>query len=137
MLTPRDLKYSPTREGVPSSDDNFTANDLVSAQDALENEAREVLGETGVCCTYDLGPLKQPVRAVDAPAVLQLTSLCSSSPASPASTTALYVQRAQWAVTEITTWWSCSTDATFNASVEQGAWARDPSARSRRERTRQ
>jgi E3 ubiquitin-protein ligase UBR7 len=62
MLTPRDLKFSPTREGVPSSDDNYLASDLVAAQDALEAEARDVLGETGVCCTHDLGYIKQPVR---------------------------------------------------------------------------
>ncbi|ORY92683.1 hypothetical protein BCR35DRAFT_298172 [Leucosporidium creatinivorum] len=62
-LTHNDLLFSPTRDGVPSSDDNFTANDLVAAQDALETEAREVLGETGNQCTYDLGYIKQPLYA--------------------------------------------------------------------------
>lgn len=32
MLTRDSLLFSPTRDGVPSSDDNFTAGDLVAAQ---------------------------------------------------------------------------------------------------------
>lgn len=60
-LTHESLLFSPTRDGVPSSDDNFTAGDLVAAQDALEAEARETLPFSFGQCTYDLGYIKQPV----------------------------------------------------------------------------
>lgn len=63
MLTRDSLLFSPTRDGVPSSDDNFTAGDLVAAQDALEAEAREVIPYTFSHCTGDMGYIKQPVFA--------------------------------------------------------------------------
>lgn len=56
------LLFSPTRDGVPSSDDNFNALDLVAAQDALEAEAREAVPYASEC-TYDLGYIKQPLYA--------------------------------------------------------------------------
>lgn len=62
-LTHEALLFSPTREGVPSSDDNFTADDLIAAQDALEAEARDALPFSFAQCTYDLGYLKQPLFA--------------------------------------------------------------------------
>ncbi|GAA5861803.1 hypothetical protein JCM3774_001307 [Rhodotorula dairenensis] len=60
MLNRNALLFSPTREGVPSSDDNFNALDLVAAQDALEAEARDAVPYASEC-TYDLGYIKQPL----------------------------------------------------------------------------
>lgn len=62
MLNRNALLFSPTRDGVPSSDDNFNALDLVAAQDALEAEAREAVPYASEC-TYDLGYIKQPLYA--------------------------------------------------------------------------
>lgn len=61
MLSRSSLLFSPTRDGVPSSDDNFTVADLCAAQDALENEARDALPFRFDSCTFDLGHIKQPV----------------------------------------------------------------------------
>ncbi|GAA5848064.1 hypothetical protein JCM9279_007438 [Rhodotorula babjevae] len=63
MLDRDALLFSPTRDGVPSSDDQFTADDLLGAQDALEAEARETLPYRFDQCTYDLGYIKQPLWA--------------------------------------------------------------------------
>ncbi|GAA5983185.1 hypothetical protein JCM11641_006839 [Rhodosporidiobolus odoratus] len=63
MLDRDALLFSPTRDGVPSSDDNFFASDLIAAQDALEEEAREAIPYASTECTYDLGYLKQPLFA--------------------------------------------------------------------------
>ena len=38
MLNRESLLFSPTRDGVPSSDDDFTAADIAAAQVALEEE---------------------------------------------------------------------------------------------------
>ncbi|GAA6024884.1 hypothetical protein JCM8202_003768 [Rhodotorula sphaerocarpa] len=61
MLNRDALLFSPTREGVPSSDD-FYASDIVAAQEALEAEAREAVRYASEC-TYDLGHIKQPLYA--------------------------------------------------------------------------
>ncbi|GAA6027342.1 hypothetical protein JCM8097_002610 [Rhodosporidiobolus ruineniae] len=63
MLNRDALLFSPTREGVPSSDDGFFAADMIAAQDALEEEAREAIPFSGDECTYDLGYIKQPLYA--------------------------------------------------------------------------
>ncbi|GAA6063129.1 hypothetical protein JCM10212_002332 [Sporobolomyces blumeae] len=63
MLNRDSLLFSPTREGVPSSDDNFYASDVAAAQDALEAEARETLPFKFEECTYDLGYIRQPLYA--------------------------------------------------------------------------
>ncbi|GAA6049601.1 hypothetical protein JCM3770_005029 [Rhodotorula araucariae] len=63
MLNRDALLFSPTRDDVPSSDDHFTATDLIAAQDALEAEARETLPYRFDQCTYDLGYIKQPLFA--------------------------------------------------------------------------
>ncbi|GAA5857529.1 hypothetical protein JCM8547_009323 [Rhodosporidiobolus lusitaniae] len=63
MLDRNALLFSPTREGVPSSDDNFYASDLVAAQEALEEEAKEAIPFAATECTYDLGYIKQPLYA--------------------------------------------------------------------------
>lgn len=55
------MLFSPTRENIPSSDDHFTAEDLIQAQVALEAEAREVLPFDFTTCTYYLGPIKQAI----------------------------------------------------------------------------
>ena len=65
-VTRESLLFSPTRDGVPSSDDSFSAIDLVGAQDALEAEARDVLPFSFNSCTYDLGPIKQHVSVIHA-----------------------------------------------------------------------
>ncbi|POY71773.1 hypothetical protein BMF94_5134 [Rhodotorula taiwanensis] len=62
MLNHEALLFSPTRDGVPSSDDNFYASDLIAAQDALEAEAREAVPYAAEC-SYDLGYIKQPLYA--------------------------------------------------------------------------
>lgn len=62
MLNREALLFSPTREGVPSSDD-FVADDLIGAQEALEAEAREIMPYKFDACTYDLGYIKQPLFA--------------------------------------------------------------------------
>ncbi|GEM07394.1 E3 ubiquitin-protein ligase UBR7 [Rhodotorula toruloides] len=62
MLNREALLFSPTREGVPSSDD-FVAEDLIGAQEALEAEAREIMPYKFDACTYDLGYIKQPLFA--------------------------------------------------------------------------
>ncbi|KAI5474663.1 E3 ubiquitin-protein ligase UBR7 [Pseudohyphozyma bogoriensis] len=62
MLTRESLLFSPTRDGVPSSDDAFTAGDLVAAQEAIEREAREVMPFEFNSCTSDLGYIKQAVE---------------------------------------------------------------------------
>ncbi|BGP31889.1 hypothetical protein JCM10296v2_003668 [Rhodotorula toruloides] len=62
MLNRETLLFSPTREGVPSSDD-FVADDLIGAQEALEAEAREIMPYKFDACTYDLGYIKQPLFA--------------------------------------------------------------------------
>ncbi|GAA5982019.1 hypothetical protein JCM10908_004706 [Rhodotorula pacifica] len=62
MLNRNALLFSPTRDGVPSSDDNFNALDLLAAQDALEAEARDAVPYASEC-TYDLGYIKQPLYA--------------------------------------------------------------------------
>lgn len=64
MLNHDSLLFSPTRDGIPSSDDNFMASDLIAAQDAMEAEARDVLPFAFDSCTYDLGqyiPVSQRV----------------------------------------------------------------------------
>ncbi|KAK4046193.1 hypothetical protein OIV83_006268 [Microbotryomycetes sp. JL201] len=61
-LTHEALLSSPTRAGVPSSDDRFTADDLIAAQDALEAEARDVLPFSFADCTYPMGYVKQPLQ---------------------------------------------------------------------------
>lgn len=63
MLNRDALLFSPTRDGVPSSDDHFTADDLLGAQEALEAEARDTLPYRFDQCTYDLGYIKQPLFA--------------------------------------------------------------------------
>jgi hypothetical protein len=63
MLDHNSLLFSPTRDGVPSSDDNFYASDLIAAQDALEDEAREAIPFASTECTYDMGYVKQPLFA--------------------------------------------------------------------------
>ncbi|BGP16046.1 hypothetical protein JCM10213_006818 [Rhodosporidiobolus nylandii] len=63
MLDHNALRFSPSRDGVPSSDDNFYASDLIAAQDALEAEARDAIPFASTECTYDLGYLKQPLFA--------------------------------------------------------------------------
>ncbi|GAA5901494.1 hypothetical protein JCM6882_006296 [Rhodosporidiobolus microsporus] len=63
MLDRNALLFSPTREGVPSSDDNFIAADLLAAQEALEEEAREAIPFASTECTYDMGYIKQPLYA--------------------------------------------------------------------------
>ncbi|BGP47943.1 hypothetical protein JCM10450v2_003809 [Rhodotorula kratochvilovae] len=63
MLNRDALLFSPTRDDVPSSDDHFTATDLIAAQDALEAEARDTLPYKFDECTYDLGYIKQPLFA--------------------------------------------------------------------------
>ncbi|GAA6002455.1 hypothetical protein JCM10207_001131 [Rhodosporidiobolus poonsookiae] len=63
MLNRDALLFSPTREGVPSSDDGFYASDLIAAQTALEDEAREAIPFASSECTYDLGYIKQPLFA--------------------------------------------------------------------------
>lgn len=55
MLNHDSLLFSPTRDGVPSSDDAFMASDLIAAQDAMEAEARDALPFAFDSCTYDLG----------------------------------------------------------------------------------
>ncbi|GAA5987997.1 hypothetical protein JCM5350_007855 [Sporobolomyces pararoseus] len=61
MLNRDSLLFSPTREGVPSSDDNFYASDILAGQEALEQEARETLPFEFNQCTYDLGYIRQPL----------------------------------------------------------------------------
>lgn len=61
MLNRESLLFSPTREGVPSSDDNFYASDILAGQEALEQEARETLPFEFNQCTYDLGYIRQPL----------------------------------------------------------------------------
>ena len=63
MLDRQSLLFSPTREAIPSSDDNFTANDIISAQEALENEARDTLPFDPNSCSHELGYLRQPIYA--------------------------------------------------------------------------
>ncbi|GAA5840252.1 hypothetical protein JCM3766R1_001437 [Sporobolomyces carnicolor] len=63
MLNRDALLFSPTRDGVPSSDDNFYASDILAGQDALEQEARETLPFEFTQCTYDLGYIRQPLYA--------------------------------------------------------------------------
>ncbi|GAA5907774.1 uncharacterized protein JCM6883_001885 [Sporobolomyces salmoneus] len=63
MLNRESLLFSPTREGVPSSDDNFYASDILAGQEALEQEARETLPFEFKECTYDLGYIRQPLYA--------------------------------------------------------------------------
>ncbi|GAA5835618.1 hypothetical protein JCM11251_002978 [Rhodosporidiobolus azoricus] len=63
MLDRNALLFSPTRDGVPSSDDNFVAEDLLAAQEALEEEAREAIPFASNECTYDMGYVKQPLYA--------------------------------------------------------------------------
>lgn len=62
-LTRESLLRSPTRNGVPSSEDAFTAQDLLQAQSALEVEAAEVIPFSSSLCTYDQGPIRQAVYA--------------------------------------------------------------------------
>jgi len=61
MLNRDSLLFSPTRDGVPSSDDNFYASDILAGQEALEQEARETLPFEFKECTYDLGYIRQPL----------------------------------------------------------------------------
>ncbi|KDE06597.1 hypothetical protein MVLG_03093 [Microbotryum lychnidis-dioicae p1A1 Lamole] len=63
MLSREVLLFSPTREGIPSSDDAFSAQDLVAAQDALEAEARDTIPFAFTECTYEMGYIKQPLYA--------------------------------------------------------------------------
>ncbi|GAA5885096.1 hypothetical protein JCM16303_006401 [Sporobolomyces ruberrimus] len=63
MLNRDSLLFSPTRDGVPSSDDNFYASDILAGQEALEQEARETLPFEFSQCTYDLGYIRQPLYA--------------------------------------------------------------------------
>ncbi|GAA5855792.1 hypothetical protein JCM5353_001505 [Sporobolomyces roseus] len=66
MLNRDSLLFSPTRDGVPSSDDNFYASDILdilAGQEALEQEARDTLPFQFDQCTYDLGYLRQPLYA--------------------------------------------------------------------------
>ncbi|GAA5880426.1 hypothetical protein JCM1840_007693 [Sporobolomyces johnsonii] len=63
MLDRDALLFSPTRDGVPSSDDNFYASDIVAAQEAMDAEAAEVLPFQFNQCTYDLGYIRQPLYA--------------------------------------------------------------------------
>ncbi|GAA5928754.1 uncharacterized protein JCM15063_003958 [Sporobolomyces koalae] len=63
MLNRDALLFSPTRDGVPSSDDNFYASDILAGQEALEQEARDTLPFEFNQCTFDLGYIKQPLYA--------------------------------------------------------------------------
>ncbi|SCV71195.1 BQ2448_2783 [Microbotryum intermedium] len=63
MLSREALLFSPTRDGIPSSDDAFSAQDLVAAQDALEAEARDTIPFAFNECTYEMGYIKQPLYA--------------------------------------------------------------------------
>ncbi|GAA6015111.1 hypothetical protein JCM11491_001668 [Sporobolomyces phaffii] len=63
MLNRDSLLFSPTREGVPSSDDNFYASDILAGQEALEQEARDTLPFEFNQCTFDLGYIRQPLYA--------------------------------------------------------------------------
>ncbi|KAL8280969.1 hypothetical protein RQP46_006648 [Phenoliferia psychrophenolica] len=77
MLSRDSLLFSPTRDGVPSSDDDFTANDILQAQAALEEEAREAIPYSQSSgCTYDQGYVKQPVFACQT--CLNFAGVCAS-----------------------------------------------------------
>lgn len=61
MLNRTSLLFSSTRNGIPSSDDEFTAHDIIAAQLELEGEANAVLPFSFDTCTHALGSIKQPV----------------------------------------------------------------------------
>ena len=63
MLNRDSLLFSPTRDGVPSSDDVFYAADILGCQEALEREARDALPFAIDQCTYDMGYIRQPLYA--------------------------------------------------------------------------
>ena len=63
MLDRNSLLFSPTRDAIPSSDDNFSAEDIVAAQLALEQESRDTLPFDPTICSYELGHLRQPIYA--------------------------------------------------------------------------
>jgi len=61
MLNRDSLLFSPTRDGVPSSD--VYASDILAGQEALEQEARDILPFAIDQCTYDMGYIRQPLYA--------------------------------------------------------------------------
>lgn len=127
-LTRDSLLFSPTRDGVPSSDDNFTAGDLVAAQDALEAEARDVLPFAFGECTYDLGPLKQPVSDMVRRASADSRIKYSSMPASLVSATRPSALPARFHAMESTNWWNSSIAVISGAIVAQNGWVPVPAA---------
>lgn len=93
MLDHNSLLFSPTREGVPSSDDNFYASDLIAAQDALEEEAREAIPFASTECTYDAGYIKQPLFACERMFLSLFLSCCCTDRASPQASHAYTIAR--------------------------------------------
>lgn len=91
MNSRRDMLFAPTRDGVPSSDDAFTAVDLISAQEAMEDEARESLPFDPTICTYALGSIRQPIYAVSPTAAL--CAGCSVSCAGDVELVELFARR--------------------------------------------
>lgn len=51
----------PSLAPAPSSDDQFTAQDLINKQAQLEREAREAIPFQVSQCTYAMGSIRQPV----------------------------------------------------------------------------
>jgi len=53
----------PSLPPAPSSDDHFTAQDLINRQAQLERDAREAIPFQLGKCTYLMGSIRQPVYA--------------------------------------------------------------------------
>ncbi|KAK4699049.1 E3 ubiquitin-protein ligase UBR7, partial [Phenoliferia sp. Uapishka_3] len=142
MLSRDSLLFSPTRDGVPSSDDNFTAHDIMQAQSALEEEAREAIPYSHTTCTYDQGPIKQP-GASNSIAFLSHPYGESNkyhgrrqfSLVKPASTTPASVPLAQSPVTPNTTWLSSLCEEISAVIAAPQKWAPVPAVPSPHVRT--
>jgi hypothetical protein len=117
MLDHNSLLFSPTRDAIPSSDDNFSANDILAAQLALESEAKTVLPFSFNTCTHQLGPLKQAIYACktclnDIGVSFRRNSLNWCLPSPPRS-----ARHALSPVIPIMIWSNCSIEGTLLATV--------------------